>query len=184
MSDDFDNPAVHRYIKEQLASEGKQEVREQVRIGLKNADKILREMSKEERDYMPCSEWDIIEHEIVKVLPTGAPKLLELAAKYLMALPEENAGDWCDAYDELYEEVSLQFGSDDHKVWEMALAAHQANQPQPLDDLAREIMDIFWPNGTTQEQDTIFDAQMEKVKQLLQPQGKVVKPLDSNEKFY
>jgi len=43
---------------------------------------------------------------------------------------------------------------------------------EPLDDLAREIMDVFWPNGTTQEQDAIFDAQLEKVKQLLQPQGK------------
>lgn len=50
-------------------------------------------------------------------------RLLELAAKYLMAKPEEDAGDWCDAYNELHEEVSLQFGSEDHKVWQMALAA-------------------------------------------------------------
>lgn len=90
-----------------------------VRIGLKNADKILREMPKEERDFMPCSEWDIIEHQVLLAL--GDNRLLELAAEYLMAKPEEDAGDWCDAFNALHEEVSLQFGSDDHKVWRMAL---------------------------------------------------------------
>lgn len=43
-------------------------LRERIWVGLKAADKILREMTTEERNYMPCSEWDIIESQLIAAL--------------------------------------------------------------------------------------------------------------------
>lgn len=44
------------------------QLRESVREGIQRADKILSDMPKEERDFMPCSEWDIAEHQILIAL--------------------------------------------------------------------------------------------------------------------
>ena len=63
------------------------------------------------------------------------PALIKAVAKYLMTEPTEHAGDWCDAYVEMHEEVSLYFGSEDHKVWEMALATTPALTNEPEEGL-------------------------------------------------
>lgn len=39
---------------------------------------------------------------------------------------------------------------------------------QEADDFAREIADVFWPNGTTKAQDAIYDNQIEALIPLLQ----------------
>lgn len=55
--------------------------------------------------------------------------LVAAVAQYLMTKPEEDAGDWCDAYNEMHELISVHFGSEDHEVWKMALE-HSTPEPQ------------------------------------------------------
>lgn len=90
---------------------------------------------------MPNAPWAILGSERAVAInsntPQGLPvaaheegggaraKLLVAAAEYLMAKPEEDAGDWCDAFNDLHEQVSLEFGSEDHSVWRAALASQE-----------------------------------------------------------
>lgn len=68
----------------------------------------------------------------------------------------------------------------EHKSWCASIprsADSPGSDPYPcdceiVDDLAREVMDIFYPNGTTKDQDATFDKQLEAVAWLLSDRRK------------